>query len=222
MKIDTVADPARLGLAVLAFLFTTPTVGAAPKATQDLYRIERSQSRFVVETQTEGLSSMFDHDHLFRVGAFHGTVGLGPDAPSNASLELTVEARSLSVQDDLPAQVRAEIDDVVRTRTLQADKYPAISFDSRRVTATDRHDGSLDLEVTGKLRLHGVTREVMIPVRAWRQPDRIRVIGRFTIHQTDFGIKPIAFRGQVTVKDQVTLSFEMVATRVLRAVATTH
>jgi polyisoprenoid-binding protein YceI len=219
MKITTIGFPARIGLALLAFLFTTPTIGSPSRAAQDRYRIDRSQSRFLVETQTQGLSSMFGHDHRFKVGDFQGTVGLGPDAPANASLELTAQAGSLAVQDDLPRGVRAEIDEVVRTTTLQADKYPTISFESRMVSATDRGDGSLDLQVKGKLRLHGVTRNVVIPVRAWRQADRITAIGRFTIRQTDFGIQPLTFRGQVSVEDQVTLSFEMVATRLLRAVA---
>jgi polyisoprenoid-binding protein YceI len=135
---------------------------------------------------------------------------------------MTVQAGSLRVQDDLPGELRAEIDSVVRNRALEADRYPTISFESPRVSATDRQDGTLDIQMAGKLRLHGVTRDVVIPVRVWRQPERLRAVGRFTIRQTDFGIEPFAFRGQVSVKDELTLSFEMVATRLLRAVATTR
>ena len=62
-----------------------PSPAAPPRVS---YRID-VPSRFVVNTQTTGMPSMFGHDHQLEVGDYTGDVRLVPDDPGSASLELT-------------------------------------------------------------------------------------------------------------------------------------
>jgi polyisoprenoid-binding protein YceI len=47
----------------------------SPRAT---YQLDAKKSRFIIETETSGLSAMFAHDHKIEVSDFSGTVTLRP------------------------------------------------------------------------------------------------------------------------------------------------
>ena len=52
-----------------------------------------------------------------------------------------------------------------------------------------------------------------VPVQIRIEGGALRVRGEVVIRQTDFGITPVTAGGAVRVKDDVQLSFEIVATR---------
>jgi hypothetical protein len=61
--------------------------------------------------------------------------------------------------------------------------------------------------------LHGVKRAVTLPARVSLDGNTLHAIGVFELRQTDFDITPFSFvKGTVTIKDNVTLSFDIVAT----------
>jgi polyisoprenoid-binding protein YceI len=183
---------------------------ARPQARQ--YRIDASKSRFIIETQTSGLSTMFGHDHKIEVGDFTGTAVFAPGAENGASLEITARAASLRLADEKNTGERQAVEAALREDVLETARFPEIAFKSRGASAVRRSDGTYDVRITGDLRLHGVRREVTIPARVSLQSlGTFRAIGTFDIRQTDFGITPFSFvSGTVTIKDAVTISFDIV------------
>ena len=62
--------------------------------------------------------------------------------------------------------------------------------------------------------MHGVRREVTVPVTLAFQGDSLRASGTLQLRQRDFKIAPFSFAGgTVTVADRVSLSFTIVARR---------
>ena len=83
-----------------------------------------------------------------------GTVTFDPAKPEASSVEATIAVASISTRDEQrDAHLRsADFFDV--------EKYPTITFKSKRVTAS----GSDSFSVAGDLTIHGVTKEVTLNV----------------------------------------------------------
>jgi len=185
---------------------------ASPDARRQRFRVDVPRSRFTVNTETTGLSSMFGHDHRIDVGNYEGTVTLTPGAPDTATLDLKVWADSLRALGEAHEDVSWDIDTALQNHVLETGKYPAISFVGRAASARRRADGAFDIKVTGTLQLHGVRREVTVPLRLQMQTGTLRASGAFTLRQTDYKITPFSFGdGAATVANVVTLSFDIVA-----------
>ena len=87
---------------------------------------------------------------------------------------------------------------------LDANRFPQIRF---RSSATQRVDPDGGL-VRGELELHGQTHAVSVNVVLGNRHYK----GSATVRQSDFGITPIRVAGgTVTVKDDVTIDFDIVA-----------
>jgi len=169
-------------------------------------------SRFIAETETSGLTSMFGHDHRIEITDFHGKATFSPAAPGRASLELTIRADSFHLLGEDNIGARQSIETALREDVLETAKYPEIVFKSRKVTSSRRGDGTYDVRLSGDLTLHGVLRPVTIPARVSLEPGALHAIGTFDVRQTDFNITPFSFvSGTVTIKDTVTLSFDIIA-----------
>jgi len=178
------------------------------------YQIDAKKSRFIVETQTTGLSAMFAHDHKIEARDFGGQATFTRDDGRGASLALTVQASSLYLLGENDIGARQSIESALREDVLETAKYPDIVFKSRSVTSERRGDGTYDVRLTGELKLHGVKRQVTIPARVSVDPGTLHAIGVFEIRQTDFKITPFSFvSGSVGIRDVVTLSFDIVATQ---------
>jgi polyisoprenoid-binding protein YceI len=61
------------------------------------------------------------------------------------------------------------------------------------------------------LNIHGVSREVSVPVRLVLTEDTIRATGGTRLQQTAFGIQPISIGGVVKVKDELELDWHLQA-----------
>ena len=185
--------------------------GFRPAAATEL-RIDAAKSRFIVETQTSGLSASSLHDHRIEIADFSGTVTVVPGAMATGALSLTVRAGSLHLLDDDKVGEGRTIEWTVREDVLEVTKYPEITFKTRSIKSSRRGDGTYDVRLTGELALHGVRKVVTIPARVSLESGTLRAIGTFEIKQSDFDITPFSFVGGiVTIKDTVFLSFDIVA-----------
>jgi polyisoprenoid-binding protein YceI len=205
----------RAGAALLTLAFALPAASADTTASdRQRYRIDVPRSRFVVNTQTSGLSSAFGHDHKIEVRSYEGSVTFTAGALDTASVEVVVFAASLRAAEERNESYADDIDAALRDHVLHPHKHPTISFVSRSVAARPRDDGAFDVTISGELRLHGVRRKLTVPVRLTLQDDMLRATGAVTLRQTDFNIVPFSFAGgTVTVANRVTLSFDIVARR---------
>lgn len=201
------------GIASASFGQPTPDKAAAPpgKAT---YQVDAKKSRFIVETETTGLSSMFAHDHKIGVRDFTGQATFTRDNARGASLSLTVQANSLYLLGENDIGSRQSIESALREEVLETAKYPQIVFKSRSVTSERRGDGTFDVRLTGELALHGVKKQITIPARVSLDKGTLHAIGVIELRQTDYKITPFSFvSGTVGIRDVVTLSFDIVATQ---------
>jgi polyisoprenoid-binding protein YceI len=197
-------------LAITGTSVTDRVARSAPARSQ--FRVDAKKSRFIVETETSGLSSMFGHDHKIEIGGFTGTASFVPGSLSTGTLEMTVRADSLRLLDENDIGARQAVESALREDVLEASKFPEITFKTRITKASRRGDGTYDVRLTGELRLHGVRKQVTIPARVSVEGPALHAIGTFEIKQTDFDITPFSFvSGTVTIKDTVVLSFDITA-----------
>ncbi len=101
-----------------------------------------------------------------------------------ASVELTIEAASYNSNLGLR-------DQDIHQNHLEVKQYPRIRFESTGIVKFDK-PGSPDepwfVTLKGRLELHGVKREVVIPIRLLYQSDKIIAQGEFRFLLEDFKI----------------------------------
>jgi polyisoprenoid-binding protein YceI len=207
-------------LACVAFVLALP-VAARPDTSErppsrERYVVDAGRSRLTVEARTSGLSSMFGHDHTFEARTVVGEASVAPGALATAALELTVEADSLWLVEDVGAADYLSVERALKREVLDAARYPRITFRARGATAAGatREDGALDVRLAGELSLHGVRRRLTVPATVTFEPGALRATGAVEIRQTDFKIVPFAFAGgTVRVRDRVLISFDVVANK---------
>jgi polyisoprenoid-binding protein YceI len=96
-------------------------------------------------------------------------------------------------------------------RVLDVKRYPEILFESTTITSVAA--GGSSYSVVGRITLHGVTKSISLPVALRQASDTLTASGATSIKQTDFGITPVSVAGVVKVKDDLGLSFTIVAAR---------
>jgi polyisoprenoid-binding protein YceI len=114
---------------------------------------------------------------------FDGVIKYDRQNPAASSVELTVKAASIdTANNDRDEDLRSK-------KFFDVQTYPTLTFTSTKVVAKD----ASTLEVTGNLTLHGVTREIVLPVAVLgtMQAPRGEKAGfetTFTIDRKEFGI----------------------------------
>lgn len=83
-------------------------------------------------------------------------------------------------------------DQDVQEYYLEVQQYPVIRFDSTGIQKIERPQSPEDawqITVRGRLELHGVQRDVIVPLRLLYQRNKIRAQGNFRFVLEDFNIK---------------------------------
>lgn len=103
-------------------------------------------------------------------------------------------------------------DFAIHMNGLQSDTYPTATFDlTKPITLSEQPaEGKVvDVQATGDLTLHGVTREVTFPLQARWDGGQIAVVGSLEIAFADFDIVPPSL-GPATVGDRGTIELQLV------------
>jgi len=192
-------------------LVLVATVGAQSKP--HTYTIVTSESSFWVYVEKAGLLSGLAHNHEIGVKSFSGRVTVPEAGASGGSLELDVNAQSLTVLDKKPSEEdKKKIYNSMHSEVLESAKYQKINFKSVSVSDLKKTGDGYSFTLNGDLTLHGVTKRIAVPVSATITPQQLRAIGKYTLRQSDFGIKPYsAAGGTVKVKNEVVVNFNIVA-----------
>jgi polyisoprenoid-binding protein YceI len=176
-------------------------------------------SSLVVRTFKDGARATLTHDHVVKATEIAGEATWDPAAPESLKLKVTVQTKSLLVDD--PAERarfgltdavsdkdKKAVDEALKGRdTLDARRYPTLSFRSTRTTRAA--DGALVM--TGDFTMHGVTRSVSLPVVLEPTADGVIGTGTLSLKTSDFGIRPYsAFLGAIKVKDEVEIHLRLV------------
>jgi len=161
--------------------------------------IDVDRSTITIHVGKSGLLSAAGHEHWVNAPIASGFI-----RESGPHVEFTVNTRAMTVKPDpkADAKTQEQIQQDMQEMTLESGKYARITFESRKVERSG--DG---WKVEGTLTLHGVSKTVNLNVTK----DGGAYISRFTLKQTDYGIKPVtAGGGMVKVKDQVEIEFRIV------------
>jgi polyisoprenoid-binding protein YceI len=190
------------------------TVFAFGQSRTRTYTLVPSESSFWISVGKAGLFSALAHDHEIGVKRFSGRVIVPEAGASGGSLEMEVDATSLEVLDKNPSEEdKKKIFNSMHNEVLESAKHPKIAFKSASVSDVKRTgDGAYSFVVNGDLTLRGVTKRIAVPVAATVTPQQLRATGKYTLKQSDYGIKPYsAAGGAVKVKDEIVVNFNIVA-----------
>ena len=164
--------------------------------------IDIQRSTITIHVGKAGLFSVAGHEHWVEAPISSGIV----NESEPWRVEFRVEAAKMQVKPDpkVDAKTQAEIQKDMQEKVLESSRFPEILFRSSRVEKQAEGRWRVD----GALTLHGMTKQISIPVT--RSGDAYA--GRTTLSQTDFGIKPItAGGGIVKVKNELDIEFRVVA-----------
>jgi polyisoprenoid-binding protein YceI len=187
---------------VLAITLLLTLSAAAQDQDKDTWQLDPPHSSAQFSVRHLGVSTVR--------GAFtkvSGTVHYNAANPAKASIQATIESASVDTR------VEMRDNDLRSPRFLDAQKYPTITFQSKKVEVA----GHGKLKVTGDLTIHGVTKEVVLdvdgPTPAIKDPmgkDRLRAgaSATTTINRNDFGITSLP--GAIGDDITITLDIEMV------------
>ncbi len=139
-------------------------------------------------------SRLVDADGRFH--RFGGEVRMDPKALEQAVVSLAIDAASVDT-----GILRR--DDHLRSEDFfHVTRFPQITFASRRVAPADGK-----VLVTGDLTLHGVSREVTVPVELELSAGRLRARGEFTIRMSDYAM---TYRSWFNpLRDEVRILFDL-------------
>jgi polyisoprenoid-binding protein YceI len=136
-----------------------------------------------------------------------GSVLLNPADPTKSSVEVTIDAGSLSTREP-------QRDEHLRSADFfDVAKYPTLTFRSKRIEKL----GEEYFKVTGDLTIHGVTKEITFdiegPTPSVKDPwgnVRAGITGTTKINRKDFGLvwNALTESGGVMVGDEVKINIE--------------
>jgi polyisoprenoid-binding protein YceI len=152
---------------------------------------DKSAIRFV------GAKVTRDHKGQFR--NFDGTISYAQGRPERVSF--TIDLSSIETDTpDLTGHLKSpDFFDVA--------KYPRATFTSTSLTEAPGPNGRTHL-LNGTLELHGVTKDVSLPVKAQQSADGVRTTSEFTINRHDWGI---SYKGMADdlIKDNVLIQLDL-------------
>ena len=179
------------------------------------FRVQPASSTVLVQVNRGGLFAFAGHDHEVAASAVAGSVSLNPSDVGRSQVTLRFDARALKVTGR--GEPEKDVAEVQRTmlseRVLDAERYPTIEFESNRISMVERSADGFRLRIEGRLMLHGTSQPLAVPVTVRLDGDRMTATGTATVRQSSFGIRPVtAAAGTVRVKDEVSVTFTIVAT----------
>jgi polyisoprenoid-binding protein YceI len=180
------------------------------------YALDEGKSSVVVHVGKAGLFSFAGHEHVVSAPRLHGEVLAAADDLSRSRVTLSFETAALRVEEKgEPAGDAPKVQEaMVGPRVLDVSRFPAVTFRSRTVMGKSTAQGVYDLEISGDLSLHGVTRTVTLPLRVELSGETLKASGRLVLRQSEYGIRPVTVAGVVKVKDELMIDYAIVATRV--------
>jgi polyisoprenoid-binding protein YceI len=151
--------------------------------------------------------------------AISGSVTFDPANPAALSGRIVVAASSLHLGNPMQKE------HLHSDKWLNVAKYPEIIFETTKVANVKTSDNVTTADVTGKMTLHGVTKEITAPVKLTYLKDKLKqrlpgkegdlLVLRSTliIKRTDFAINPGTFEDKVSNDIELNLSLAGAASK---------
>jgi polyisoprenoid-binding protein YceI len=131
-----------------------------------------------------------------RFARFSGDVVVDPAALGEARVALAIDAASIDTGIDMR-------DNHLRSSDfLDVERFPTVAFQSVRVEAAGRR-----ATVIGRLTLHGVTREITVPVDVQISSTALVASGEFIVNRGEYGINYNSFLNPIGNEVRVAFTF---------------
>jgi YceI-like protein len=221
-----------LVLAGCAEAVKPPPEGPAPVAALDdysaaeyrddgrVYVLDPAASQIRVYAYRGGRAARSGHNHVLSVPAFSGYAYLPAQDYSRARFNLQFRLDQLVLDDpqarrqtggafagELDADaIQSTREHMLGERNLGAARYPLVSLRSTAVAGEPPR-----LVATVEVNLHGVSRELLVPLELHADGDTLEASGAFALRQTDFGAQPYSILGGlIAVQDPLSVQFHLV------------
>jgi polyisoprenoid-binding protein YceI len=185
------------GVASLAALVLAHTAHA-----QDAYKIDPVHSSIAFKVK-----HMMVSDVRGTFDMFEGTINLDPKNVESSTVEVTIDATSISTKNEKRDGHLKSAD------FFDVEKYPTITFKSKKVTKSGDN-----WVAVGDLTIHGVTKEVSLPFTlsgpmSAGNASMLGVSAAAEINRMDFGVSwnKTLDAGGVVVSDKVRIELEVEA-----------
>jgi len=183
-----------------------------------VYRIDPAGSLMTVIAGRDGPLARMGHDHVV---ASHDLAGYVLLDAGRIEADIIAPLDRLSVDDPelrAAAGFESDVPDDARrgTRTnmlasLDADRYPWVRL---RAEAPLPREAGFDATIRVTVSLHGVSRDLDLPVRMRTEGNRVSAESQFTVRQSDFGVDAYSvLGGALRVKDELSVSVHLQASR---------
>lgn len=146
-------------------------------------------------------------DAVGRTSSITGTLTIAQTTDS-----YSVTAASFTVDVSTLTSDRSMRDQRIHQMGLESNRYPTATFKLTSpivlpVAATTGQ--TVHVSATGDLMIHGVTKNVTIPMDARLTGTQIEVVGSITFPFSDFNMVPPSIGGFVTVENNATMEFDL-------------
>jgi polyisoprenoid-binding protein YceI len=178
---------------------------ASPDGTWQVSDDGRSFVGYRVREQLASLPS--PNEAVGRSTAVTGTMQVAGDTVES----VTIEADLTQLTSDEPRR-----DNAIRERGLESARYPTATLELAepiKLASTPAEGEQVQGEGTGRLTVHGVTREVDLSVQGRWNGSTIQVVGQLPVKMSDFQIEPPRFGPVVSIEDSLNVDFSLVFER---------
>ena len=150
------------------------------------------------------------------------------NSPNEAVGRTTAVTGTMEVAGDTVEQVRIEADltqltsdetrrdNAIRQRGLESERFPTATLELAepiKLDTTPAEGEDVRGTGTGRLTVHGVTREVDLDLRGRWTGETIQVAGQLPVKMSDFQIQPPRFGPVVSIEDSLTVDLNLVFER---------
>lgn len=153
------------------------------------------------KSSIEWVGAKVTRDHNGKFNAFDGSIAYAGNQPSGVSFDIDLN----SIESDDP-KLTAHLKS---PDFFDVAKYPKATFTSTSLTpATAGTANGATHELRGTLDMHGMKKDVTIPVKAEVTPEGVHTTSEFTINRHDWGI---SYKGMADdlIKDNVLIKLNL-------------
>jgi polyisoprenoid-binding protein YceI len=187
----------------------TGTSQADGAATPDgTWRVSDDGRSFVGYRVREQLASLGSpNEAVGRSNAVTGTMEVAGDRVE----QVRIEADLTQLTSD-----EGRRDNAIRQRGLESARYPTATLELAepiQLASTPVQGQDIRGQGTGRLTVHGVTREVDLDLTGRWSGSTIQVVGQLPVKMTDYQIEPPRFGPVVSIEDSLAVDFNLVFER---------
>jgi polyisoprenoid-binding protein YceI len=183
------------------------TNNTVPGGTLDgTWRIRKTDQfgSFVQYRVKEQLVGALESETTGRTSAIKATL----EVDGSTITAVSVEAEVSKLESDMVRR-----DEKLQTDGLQTDLFPTATFvltEPIELGSVPRKGARVTADAVGDFTLHGVTKQVTIPLEGRWDGESVQVVGRVPIEFADYGISPPNIGGFVTVADKGRVEVQLI------------